>query len=111
MYDANLSGTVAALWLGGMALLTWHAKRYRVPLAIVGSVAAWLGVWASGSRTAFMAAAIVTAAIGRIVFDHCHQSNSFRGWICDRCNKVLGLVKDSVELLNKMGTYLSVRHH
>jgi hypothetical protein len=64
MYDANLSGTVAALWLGGMALLAWHAKKYRVPLTVVSTVAAWLGVWASGSRTAFMAAAIVTVAIG-----------------------------------------------
>jgi hypothetical protein len=64
MYDANLSGTLAALWVGGMALLTWHAKKYRMPLAAVGSLAAWRGVWASGSRTAFMAASIVTAAIG-----------------------------------------------
>jgi hypothetical protein len=68
MYDANLSGAVAALWIGGTALLTWHAKKYRVPLAIVGSVAAWLGVWASGSRTAFMAATIVTVAMGIAVF-------------------------------------------
>jgi len=64
MYDANLSGTVAALWVGGMALVSWRAKRYRVPLAMLGSIAAWLGVWASGSRTAFLAASIVTAAIG-----------------------------------------------
>jgi hypothetical protein len=64
MYDANLSGTVAALWVGGMALVSWRAKRYRVPLAMIGSIAAWLGVWASGSRTAFLAASIVTAAIG-----------------------------------------------
>jgi hypothetical protein len=64
MYDANLSGTLAALWVGGMVLLTWHAKKYRIPLAIVGGLATWLGVWASGSRTAFMAAAIVTMAIG-----------------------------------------------
>jgi hypothetical protein len=64
MYDANLSGTVAALWVGGMVLLSWHAKKYRVPLAMIGSIAAWLGVWASGSRTAFLAATIVTGAIG-----------------------------------------------
>ena len=64
MYDANLSGTLAALWVGGMALLTWHAKKYRMPLVTVGVLATWLGVWASGSRTAFMAATIVTIAIG-----------------------------------------------
>lgn len=50
-----------------------------------------------------------TLAIGQICFDHCHQTNSFRGWLCDRCNKVLGLVKDSPELLTKMSGYL--RHH
>jgi hypothetical protein len=42
----------------------------------------------------------------RIVFDHCHESELFRGWICDRCNKVLGLVKDDMILLEKMIDYL-----
>jgi hypothetical protein len=64
MYDANLSGTLAALWIGGFVLLAWRAGKYRIPLALVGGLGAWLGVWASGSRTAFMAAAIVTIAIG-----------------------------------------------
>jgi len=63
MYDANLSGTVAALWLGGLVLLSWRAAKYRALLATAAGVAAWLGVWASGSRTAFGAAAIVTIAI------------------------------------------------
>lgn len=43
---------------------------------------------------------------GRTVFDHCHDSGEFRGWICDRCNKVLGLVYDSKTLLDKMIQYL-----
>ncbi len=42
----------------------------------------------------------------KIVFDHCHVSGEFRGWICDRCNKVLGLVKDSVILLRGMADYV-----
>ena len=50
--------------MGGLVLLAWRAGKYRIPLAFVGGLAAWLGVWASGSRTAFMAAAIVTMAIG-----------------------------------------------
>ena len=41
-----------------------------------------------------------------IVFDHCHKTNKFRGWICDRCNKMLGLVKDSQILLIKLANYL-----
>ena len=41
------------------------------------------------------------------VWDHCHRTGVFRGWICDRCNKVLGLVKDSPELLSALMAYLS----
>jgi hypothetical protein len=44
-----------------------------------------------------------------IVFDHCHQRGHFRGWLCDRCNKVLGAVGDDPDLLRKMITYLD-RH-
>jgi len=40
------------------------------------------------------------------VFDHCHKTDRFRGWICDRCNKMLGLVKDCPILLNKLANYL-----
>lgn len=42
----------------------------------------------------------------RIVYDHCHTSNKFRGWICDRCNKVLGLILDDPSLARKMAKYL-----
>jgi hypothetical protein len=42
----------------------------------------------------------------RIVFDHCHRHGHFRGWICDRCNRVLGLIKDSPEILGLLARYL-----
>ncbi len=45
---------------------------------------------------------------GKTVFDHDHANGKFRGWICDRCNKVLGLVKDSPALLQEMAGYLEV---
>jgi hypothetical protein len=41
-----------------------------------------------------------------ICFDHDHETGAPRGWLCDRCNKVLGLVKDSPELLYDMAAYL-----
>ena len=28
------------------------------------------------------------------VLDHCHQTNTFRGYICDHCNLGLGLFND-----------------
>ena len=43
---------------------------------------------------------------GFTVFDHCHKLGHFRGWICDRCNRVLGSVKDDVLILKKMIEYL-----
>jgi hypothetical protein len=46
-------------------------------------------------------------ATGIILFDHDHASGAFRGWICKRCNTVLGLVRDSVEHLELLIRYLS----
>ena len=41
-----------------------------------------------------------------IVFDHDHETGKFRGWICDRCNKALGLVDDNKEVLKSLIKYL-----
>lgn len=46
-------------------------------------------------------------AVGVICFDHCHVSQQFRGWLCGRCNRVLGLVKDSPALLEQLRQYLN----
>ncbi len=43
---------------------------------------------------------------GVICFDHDHKTGKFRGWICQRCNRVLGFVKDNKELLNRLIDYL-----
>ena len=48
----------------------------------------------------------ICGAFGKIEYDHCHQTGKFRGWICHRCNWVLGLVKDNSELLAKLSEYL-----
>ena len=42
----------------------------------------------------------------RIVFDHCHKTGEFRGWICSPCNTVLGLMNDDAVLLRKLADYL-----
>jgi hypothetical protein len=41
-----------------------------------------------------------------LVFDHCHTSGEFRGWICNDCNLALGLVRDKTETLKRMVSYL-----
>src|SRR6516165_1224867 len=52
---------------------------------------------------------------GKVTFDHDHAKyngashsavKAFRGWICQRCNAVLGLVQDNTELLHKLIEYL-----
>jgi hypothetical protein len=44
---------------------------------------------------------------GIIVFDHCHQTGKFRGWICSQCNTALGMVEDNCEILMKMIKYIN----
>jgi hypothetical protein len=60
MFDANLCGTIAALWIGGTILWAQRLGRWRPLMVMVGVTATWLAVWASGSRTAFAAAVLVT---------------------------------------------------
>lgn len=48
----------------------------------------------------------VCARDGKIVFDHCHKSGRFRGWLCDNCNVVLGRVADDPNILCKLIAYL-----
>lgn len=38
--------------------------------------------------------------------DHCHTTGRVRGFLCSRCNSVLGYVDDNVDLLKKMIRYL-----
>jgi hypothetical protein len=43
----------------------------------------------------------------QICFDHCHTNGHARGWICGRCNLVLGEIADNADLLRKMIAYLT----
>lgn len=42
--------------------------------------------------------------------DHDHETGMIRGIICSNCNRAIGLMGDSVELLRKAALYLEVKH-
>lgn len=44
-----------------------------------------------------------------IHFDHSHATGKFRGWLCYRCNHVLGQVADKADLLRKLAAYLDAQ--
>ena len=43
------------------------------------------------------------------VLDHCHDTNTFRGWVCHKCNTGLGGFSDDLTITQNAVTYL-VRH-
>lgn len=43
----------------------------------------------------------------RLVIDHCHKTGKIRGLLCDRCNRVLGSIKDDPLLCDKLREYLN----
>jgi hypothetical protein len=47
----------------------------------------------------------------RLSVDHCHRTKTIRGAICQNCNRLLGLAKDSSFLLRSAATYLERYEH
>ena len=42
----------------------------------------------------------------KLAVDHCHKTGKIRGLLCDKCNLILGKVKDSIQILEFMVNYL-----
>ena len=42
----------------------------------------------------------------KLVFDHDHKTENFRGWICQMCNQGLGLLGDDVQSIRRALDYL-----
>ena len=40
------------------------------------------------------------------VLDHCHDTETFRGWVCSNCNTGLGAFKDDIDKVGKAYDYL-----
>lgn len=45
--------------------------------------------------------------VGAWVIDHCHKTNTFRGWLCHKCNRGLGAFNDDVNIISKIIEYLN----
>lgn len=43
----------------------------------------------------------------KLVFDHCHRTNRFRGWVHNSCNRSVGVLGDDVESILKVFNYLN----
>lgn len=43
---------------------------------------------------------------GPLVFDHCHSTGEFRGWLCNGCNLSIGRLGDTVEAIERALNYL-----
>ena len=43
---------------------------------------------------------------GPWVLDHCHETSSFRGWLCHKCNRSLGGFNDDKKFLKRAVKYL-----
>lgn len=42
----------------------------------------------------------------KISFDHDHDTDKFRGWICHNCNVVIGFANNDIDILKKIIKYL-----
>lgn len=45
--------------------------------------------------------------IKSLVFDHCHDTGRFRGYLCDPCNRSIGVLGDDVDGLLRAINYLN----
>lgn len=45
----------------------------------------------------------------KLVVDHDHKTGKVRGLLCHNCNRALGLLQDSVEVITKAAEYLKQR--
>lgn len=61
---------------------------------------------ASAGRPVSLACECCGSGDRKLLWDHCHKGNHFRGWICMECNFILGMASDSVDVLKFCIDYL-----
>jgi hypothetical protein len=45
--------------------------------------------------------------VSKVVFDHCHETLAHRGWLCDNCNRSMGMLGDDVEGMLLSAIYIA----
>jgi hypothetical protein len=83
MYDANVSGAIAAMWIGGVFVWAALGRGWRLYAAPVVIGACVIAVWASGSRTALTAALLIAVS--------CIVSMVLRGQVLSRRRLAVGV--------------------
>ena len=43
----------------------------------------------------------------KLVFDHCHETLVHRGWICDNCNRSMGMLGDNIDGMLESAIYIA----
>jgi uncharacterized ferredoxin-like protein len=46
----------------------------------------------------------------KLVLDHCHQTEKFRGWLCNQCNIAIGNLGDNISGVTNAVLYLAEFH-
>lgn len=44
----------------------------------------------------------------KLVVDHCHKAGHVRALLCDRCNRLLGVADDDINLMRRAITFLEL---
>lgn len=60
----------------------------------------------SAGRARPIACEVCKGEQAKMCWDHNHKTGKFRGWLCQDCNFVLGLVRDSANQLRALAQYL-----
>ena len=48
----------------------------------------------------------VCGSVDNLAYDHCHDTMDFRGVLCNKCNRSIGQLGDTLESLEKVVSYL-----
>jgi len=43
----------------------------------------------------------------KLVFDHCHETLVHRGWLCDNCNRAMGMLGDDISGMILSAVYIA----